>query len=158
MKFWDSSAVVPLLVPEAMSRSLQRLYDAHPAMFAWWATEIECTSAIARRQRLRELRADVVAEAFVRLSGLRAGWHEVEPGEEVRESAKRLLRVHDLRTGDALQLAAAFFVAEARPSTLEFVSLDDRLLAAARLEGFPTTPSASPPAPMPPRRRIILNE
>ena len=26
MKFWDSSARVPLLVPEAMSRRLQRLY------------------------------------------------------------------------------------------------------------------------------------
>ena len=141
MKFWDSSAVVPLLVPEAMSRSLQELYDADPVMFAWWGTEIECTSAIARRQRFGPLREDVVAEAFARLSALRAGWHEVEPGDEVRESAKRLLRVHDLRTADALQLAAAVFVAEARPSTLEFVSLDDRLLAAARREGFPTTRS-----------------
>lgn len=136
MKFWDSSAVVPLLVPEAMSGSLQEFYDADPVMVAWWGTEIECTSAIARRQRLGLMREDVVTEAFVRLSALRAGWHEVEAGEEVRESAKRLLRVHDLRTADALQLAAAFFVAEARPSTLEFVSLDDRLLSAARREGF----------------------
>ena len=139
MKFWDSSAVVPLLVPEAMSRSLRQLYEADPVMFAWWATEIECTSAIARRQRLGQLREDVVTEGLVRFSALSAGWHEVEPGEEVRESAKRLLRVHDLLTADALQLAAAFFVAEARPSTLEFVSLDDRLLAAARREGFSTT-------------------
>ena len=143
MKFWDSSALVPLLVPEAMSRPLQRLYEGDPVMFAWWATEIECTSAIACRQRLGQLREDVVTEAFARLSALRAGWHEVEPGEEMRESAKRLLRVHDLRTADALQLAAAFFVAEARPSTIEFVSLDDRLLAAARREGF----SATRPAP-----------
>ena len=112
-------------------------------MFAWWATEIECTSAIARQQRLGQLREDVVTEGLARLSALRAGWHEVEPGEAVRESAKRLLRVHDLRTADALQLAAAFFVAEARPSTLEFVSLDDRLLAAARREGF-STPRLTP--------------
>jgi predicted nucleic acid-binding protein len=146
VKFWDSSAVVPLLVPEAMSRSLQQLYDADPVMFAWWATELECTSAIARRQRLGHLREDVGAEGFTRLSALRAGWHEVEPGEDVRESAKRLLRVHDLRTADALQLAAAFFVAEARPSTLEFVSLDGRLLAAARREGF-VTKTAGPARP-----------
>jgi predicted nucleic acid-binding protein len=139
MKFWDSSAVIPLLVPEVTSRSLQALYNADPVVFAWWATEIECTSALARRQRLGQLREEVLAEAFARLGGLRAGWHEVEAGEEVRESAKRLLRVHDLQTADALQLAAAFFVAEARPSTLEFVSLDDRLVAAARREGFPTT-------------------
>lgn len=142
MKFWDSSAVVPLLVPEVMSGSMQRLYESDPVMVAWWASEIECTSAIARRERLGQLREDVAAEAFVRLNALRAGWHEVEPGEEVRESAKRLLRVHDLRSADALQLAAAVFVAEARPSTLEFVSLDDRLLAAARREGFSTTKPA----------------
>ena len=140
MRFWDSSALVPLLVPEAMSRSLQGLYKTDPVMVAWWATEIECTSAIARRQRLGQLREAIVIEAFVRLSALRAGWHEVEPGEDVREAAKRLVRVHDLRTADALQLAAALFVAEARPSTLEFVSLDDRLAAAARREGFSTTP------------------
>jgi len=139
MKFWDSSAVVPLLVSEPTTRAMQALYDGDPVVFAWWATEIECTSALARRHRQSELREDVVAEAFMRLGRLRASWHEVEPGDEVRESAKRLLRVHDLRTADALQLAAAFFVAEARPSTIEFVSLDDRLRAAARREGFPTT-------------------
>jgi uncharacterized protein len=74
---------------------------------------------------------------------LRAAWHEVEPSDEVRESAKRLLRVHDLRTAEALQLAAAFYVAEARPSTLEFVSLDERLMAAARREGFVTAGPSS---------------
>jgi hypothetical protein len=138
VKFWESSAVVPLLVPEVMSGSVQRLYEDDPVMAVWWATEIECTSAIARRQRLGQLPEDIAAQGFLRLNALRAGWHEVEPGEELRESAERFLRVHDLRTADALQLAAAVYVAEARPSTLEFVSLDDRLLAAARREGFPT--------------------
>lgn len=139
MKFWDSSAVVPLLVPEAESASVQRLYAADPGMLAWWATDVECTSAIARRQRLGQVPDEVVAEAFRRLSAWRAAWHEVEPGNEVRESAKRFLRVHDLRAADAFQLAAAFFAAEAQPSTLEFVSLDERLLAAARREGFIAT-------------------
>jgi len=139
VRFWDSSALIPLLVPEALSRPLQSLFRADPVVFAWWATEIECTSAIARRQRLGQLSEGIAIEAFVRLTALRAGWHEVEPGEEVRDAAKRFLRVHDLRTADALQLAAAFFAAEARPSTLEFISLDDRLVAAARREGFPTT-------------------
>ena len=136
MKFWDSSAVVPLLVPEATSRPLQRLYDADTAMFAWWATELECISALVRRERLVHLGEAVVRPAFARLNALRTAWHEVEPGEDVRETARRLLRVHDLRAADSLQLAAASFVAEGRPSTLEFVSLDDRLLAAARREGF----------------------
>ena len=41
-----------------------------------------------------------------------------------------------LRAADALQLAAAFIAAERRPSSLELVTLDDRLAAAARKEGF----------------------
>ncbi len=139
MKFWDSSAVIPLLVPEATSGLMQKLFEGDPVIVAWWATEIECTSAIARRQRQGQLREELAADAFARLSALQVGWHEVEPSEGIRDSAKRLLRVHDLRTADALQLAAAFFVAEARPSTLEFISLDDRLLTAARREGFRTT-------------------
>lgn len=138
MRFWDSSAVVPLLVAEAESTVVLRLYEADPAMVAWWATEIECVSAIARRHRLGQLPDEVLADALGRLAVLSVAWHEVEPGDEVRESAKRFLRVHDLRAADALQLAAAFFLAEARPSTVEFVSLDDRLVAAARREGFVT--------------------
>lgn len=48
----------------------------------------------------------------------------------------RFLRVHSLRAGDALQLAAAFMAAERRPPSLEVVTLDDRLAATARKEGF----------------------
>ena len=109
MKFWDSSAVIPLLVPEMISGSVQKLFHGDPVIVAWWATEIECTSAIARRQRLGQLPEQLVTEDFGRLSALKAGWHEVEPSEELSESAKRFLRVHDLRTADALQLAAELF-------------------------------------------------
>jgi hypothetical protein len=49
------------------------------------------------------------------------------------------LRVHPLRAADALQLAAAFVAAERRPSSLEIVTLDQRLAAAARKEGFGLT-------------------
>jgi hypothetical protein len=139
MRFWDSSAIVPLVVPEATTRRMRELYEADSLMFAWWGTEVECASAICRRQRAGGLPADAARDAIVRLTALRAGWHEIEPGEDVRESAKRFLRVHDLRAADALQLAAAFFAAEARPATLELVTLDDRLLEAAGREGFPTT-------------------
>jgi predicted nucleic acid-binding protein len=48
----------------------------------------------------------------------------------------RFLRVHPLRAADALQLAAAFTAAERRPSSLAFVCMDEKLLAAAKREGF----------------------
>jgi uncharacterized protein len=47
-----------------------------------------------------------------------------------------LLRVHALRAADALQLAAAYIAAERRPTSMEMVTLDDRLAIAARKEGF----------------------
>ena len=50
--------------------------------------------------------------ALQRLHKLSAGWHEVDPSDEIRETAARFLRVHALRAADALQLAAAFAAAE----------------------------------------------
>ena len=138
MKFWDGSAIVPLVVSEVASRAVRRLYRDDPVIVAWWGTELECASAIARRQREGVLPAAVALDALDRLAALRRGWHEVEPGEELRESARRFVRVHPLRAGDALQLAAALRAAEGRPPTLALVSLDDRLVAAARSEGFIT--------------------
>lgn len=54
----------------------------------------------------------------------------------IRVLALRLLRIHALRASDSLQLAAALAAAEATPEALPFVSLDERLREAARLEGL----------------------
>ena len=99
-------------------------------------------SAVARADRLGRLSAPGAVEGFRRLVALRKGWHEIEPGEEVREAAKRLLRVHDLRAADSLHLAAAFVAAESRPASLEFACLDERLRLAAGREGFAVVPAA----------------
>ena len=139
MRFWDASAIVPLLMTEVATKALQRHAGTDPAMLVWWASEVECASAIARLERDGALDAAAVNEAFDRLKRLGEGWHEVEPSDAVREAAVRFLRVHPLRAADALQLAAAFVAAERRPSSLEIVTLDERLAAAARKEGFVLT-------------------
>jgi predicted nucleic acid-binding protein len=137
MKFWDASAIVPLLVAEPATRTVQAMAAKDSAMLVWWATEVECASALARLERDAAIDEPAAADAFLRLKQLAGGWHEVDPSESIREVAVRLLRVHPLRSADALQLAAAFVAAERRPSSLELVTLDDRLAAAARREGFP---------------------
>jgi predicted nucleic acid-binding protein len=136
MKFWDSSAIVPLLLAEAATASVQAIAEQDPGMLVWWATEVECASALARLEREGNLDAAVAAHAFERMTQLAGGWYEVDPSDGVREAAVRFLRVHQLRAADALQLAAAFVASERRPSTLELVTLDERLAAAARKEGF----------------------
>jgi predicted nucleic acid-binding protein len=139
MKFWDASAIVPLLVTEATTSRMQAVAAGDVAMVVWWETEVECASALARLERESGLEAAAVIEAFRRLGHLAQRWHEVEPSDLVREAAIRILRVHPLRTADALQLGAAFVAAERRPSSLEVVTLDERLAAAARKEGFQLT-------------------
>ncbi len=105
-------------------------------MLVWWGSEVECVSALARLERDGALRPQAITLALKRLRQLAAGWHEVDPSDAIREAATRLVRVHPLRAADALQLAAAFLAAERRPASLEIVTLDDRLGAAARKEGF----------------------
>jgi len=105
-------------------------------MLVWWGSEVECVSALARLERDGALDAQEIALAMQRLGQLVAGWNQVDPSDAVREVAVRFLRVHPLRAADALQLAAAFLAAERRPTSLEIVTLDNRLGGAARKEGF----------------------
>ena len=136
MKFWDASAIVPLLVAEVSTRRLLALAAEDPAMLVWWGSEVECASALARAEREAAVNANGIVAAFSRLGQLKAAWHEINPSDAVRETATRFLRVHPLRAADALQLGAAFAAAEGRPASLELITLDDRLCVAARKEGF----------------------
>ena len=134
--FWDSSAIVPLLVTETMTARLQALVQRDPDMLAWWGSGVECASALARLEREAALDAKGAELAFQRLTQIADVWHEIGPSEQVRENAIRFLRVHPLRAADALQLAAAFVAAERRPASLQVVTLDGRLADAMRKEGF----------------------
>ena len=136
MKSWDSSALVPLFAAETRTRAVQSLYTRDSEAVVWWGTLVECASAIARLERDGALSASDAAESFSRLDTLAPSWMQIDPSDEIRESARRFLRVHPLRAADALQLAAALAAAERRPSTLAFVTVDDRLREAAGKEGF----------------------
>lgn len=103
----------------------------------WWATRVECASALGRLRRADSLDDVGLGAALRRLTTYAASWAEVEPSASVRRTALRLLRVHPLRAADALQLAAALAAAQGDPSTLVFVSGDTRLSTAAEIEGFP---------------------
>ncbi len=137
MNFWDSSALVPLLVTEASSDLRRKQYDADPWAVVWFGTLAEIESSLVRRQRGGQLPADVEHAARKRLHEMTKQWTEVTPTTEVRARAIRLLRVHPLRAADALQLAAALIFCREQPQHLPFLTADQRLRTAAALEGFP---------------------
>ena len=135
MRFWDASAVVALCVAEDGTEAMDALLVEDAEIAVWWATPVECASALARRRREGRLSPAAEHAALEVLHALAASWYEVQAGFLVRSHALRLLRVHPLRAGDALQLAAAL-VWGGFPPTGAMVTLDERLGRAARLEGL----------------------
>ena len=79
--FTTASAIVPLLVTEATTTTMQALAEKDLTMLVWWATEVECASAIARLERDGAVDQRAVAQAFDRLKHLAQAWHEVDPSD-----------------------------------------------------------------------------
>lgn len=136
MRFWDSSALVPLLVREETTDFRQDQYDADPVTVVWFGTLAEIESSLFRRQRDGQLPAPAESAARRRLSKIAEQWIEVSPTHEVRDRAIRLLRMHQLRAADAFQLAAALVFCREQTQHLPFLTSDTRLRQAAELEGF----------------------
>jgi len=135
VKFWDASALVPLLLQQPQTKRVRQQLEQDDELVVWWGSAVECASAIARMHRDGHLSAPAERDARSLLDVLRKSWFEVQPGDAVREQAMRLLRVHSLRAADALQLAAALEWAGTPPDG-GFVTLDERLVEAAQREGF----------------------
>ena len=139
--FWDSSALVPVLVAEAGSRELTALLRADRAPATWWGSPVECQSALQRRHRERRLTRVRLTDALTRLTALIEDIDMVAPTGRLRERAGRALAIHPLRAGDALQLAAALIWCDDVTEGESFVCLDDRLRKVAREEGFLVLPT-----------------
>lgn len=136
MRYWDSSAIVPLCVDEPHSGLARSWLAEDRTVVTWWATATEIVSALMRRVREHSLTDRQCLVAVQRLTTLRAAWSEVLPGLALRSRAQRLLRVHPLRAADAFQLAAALACTQEPIDGAAFLTFDARLADAARKEGF----------------------
>ena len=137
MRYWEASAIVPLLVEESASADRRALLRADSEIATWWGTYVECESALCRLDR-EGAGSDRIWAARDRLNAFANSWVDVQPTESIRRHAMALLRIHPLRAADALQLAAALLVAERRSDVAAFVCNDQRLTSAARREGLTT--------------------
>jgi predicted nucleic acid-binding protein len=140
VRFWDSSAILPFLIAERRSSVVRSLFATDSDVLAWWATRVECTSAIERRARTGESTLADADSARQTLRELVRGWQEIDPVEEVRGLAEELLARRSVRAADSLQLAAAIAASRHLPSPLPFVCLDIRLREAAAAEGLTLLP------------------
>ena len=136
MRFWDSSAIVPLVCREEESTRTRAWLRADPVVVVWCLAATEVVSALTRKRRDGALTAVRFGEAKRRLAGLERAWSEVAALDAVRARARRLLEVHALSAADSLHLGAALVLVEERTQGIGFVSFDERLSEAAAREGF----------------------
>jgi predicted nucleic acid-binding protein len=136
VRFWDTSAIIPLWIAEQGSTRAKAWYRNDPEVIVWTLTRVEIFSALARRRR--EAPAAASRLLTVRRDFIRAWeqWSEVTAIEIVRRHAERIVESYPLRAADALQIGAAVLAGEDNPAGLEFVTFDENLAHAAEREGF----------------------
>ncbi|MGC8491395.1 MAG: type II toxin-antitoxin system VapC family toxin [Syntrophobacteraceae bacterium] len=140
MKFWDSSAIVPLLFKEEKTEYCFNVANDDPRMLIWCLSRVEVVSAMCRRAREGRIGAEEFAEAKKRLAIIMSRADEVTSVARVRARALRLLEVHSLRGADACQLGAALVGSREDPERLPILCFDDHLRSAAMKEGFIVNP------------------
>ncbi|HEX5082791.1 MAG TPA: type II toxin-antitoxin system VapC family toxin [Blastocatellia bacterium] len=134
--FWDTSALLLLICQQPKSQRARATQRSYPAINVWWGTRVECHSALYRLIRKGDLLAKEERQAFLSLQRLSAQWVEIQPSEEVRQVAERLLKLHSLRAADSMQLSAALIWSNHHPNGKVFICDDAKLLEAAEKEGF----------------------
>jgi predicted nucleic acid-binding protein len=136
VRFRDSSALVPLLAEEPKTEPARVLYLSDPEVAVWWATPVECASAVARLEREGALPSAAAAESFKRLDALARSWIEVEPVDEIRVTARR--RAPGIPVAGRGRPATGGGGDRRRETAADplVVTLDQRLREAAEKEGF----------------------
>ncbi len=136
MRYWDASALLPLLVEEPGTALVRGWLEEDGEVCTWGWTHVELASAIERRSREDRLSSAMRQNVLRQVAVLMSHLHEVTDLLAVRKRALPLLARYPLRAADAAQLAAALVVSDPEPASLEFVCLARRLADAASREGM----------------------
>ena len=136
MRFWDTSAVLPLFIKEVSTERVRRWYDEDVKVVVWAVTRVEMRSGFARRIRSEPSKSETYKLARETALTTYETWLEVTQLQAVRQRAEQLVESYPLRAADAMQLAAALLAVESDEYRMDFVTLDRPLATAARKEGF----------------------
>ena len=135
MRYFDASALVKRYLLEKGSAEVRRLLSSDtPATSR--LSQVEVASALVRRAREG---AYPVADRDRALAALDKDFSAilvVELTMQIAEQARALLLRHELRAGDAIQLASGLFLQEQLGERIPFIAFDSRLGEAARREGL----------------------
>jgi len=131
--YFDTSAVVPLLVVEAGSARAAALWDGADRVVSARLVYPEGRAALAQAHRLGRLTARQLRAAVTEFDSRYEEFDLVEVDDLLVRHAGQLAEAHGLRGYDAVHLAAADRV---RDADLVVVAGDEALLTAATAEGM----------------------
>jgi len=138
--YFDTSALIPLLVDERGSERASRLWDVADNVVAVRLIYAEARAALAQATRLGRLSATNLDATIDALDGLYANLDLLEIDERLVRRAGELAQHHALRGYDAVHLAAAERI---RDDTTVMVAGDRDLCAAARTLGMAVADTAA---------------
>jgi len=141
--FFDSSSIVKLYIEETGSDWVRKIFDNYPTPHLWISRIAgpEVTSALTRRFRSDDLDKENYQnclEYFELEYAQNFSRTDVTP--DILQSAMILIKRHNLRSYDGVQLASALSVNRDSErelnQTVTFISADNQLCTAAEMEGL----------------------
>jgi len=131
--YFDTSAVVPMIVSEPATERCVRLWNESSRIVSVRLLYPEARAAFARANRMGRITPKQLASAVTDLDSIIAEVDHVEITADLSRAAGDLAQSHGLRGHDAVHLAAAHAVAD---SDLVLVTGDSDLAAAASVLGI----------------------
>ena len=131
--YFDTSAIVPLIIDEASSELCNRLWNESERVVGVRLIYPEARAALARAQRMGRLTRSQLAAAVVALDALDTEVDHIEVTAELALIAGQLAQTYGLRGYDAVHLASAAAVAD---DELVLVTGDIDLAAGAAAIGI----------------------
>ncbi|MDO5495937.1 MAG: type II toxin-antitoxin system VapC family toxin [bacterium] len=138
--YFDSSAVVALLIEEPGSTRAHEVWRASDTITTSELTFVEVAAGLAQAERMRRLRSADYEAAWEQFTRLWEVFTVIGVGHELVRRAAGLARSHALRGFDAIQCASALAVSDTSSIA---VTGDRRLLAAWRELGMHTVDTSA---------------
>jgi uncharacterized protein len=136
----ESSAVLAWLLNETAAPEVRQLLTDAAIIVASDLTLIEYDRVLQRAVALGELNAAEAADRHAYLTAAASQWQILHLAGEVVDRARLPFPAEPIRTLDAIHLASALTARAALPG-LHFLSLDERVRAAAKKLGFQLLPT-----------------
>jgi predicted nucleic acid-binding protein len=135
IRYFDASALVKRYVVEEHSETVQGLLSSGSVATSR-LSEVEVVSALARRCREGAFSESERDRTFDQIPRDFERFHVIEIVPEITALTYDLLRKHNLRAGDSLQLASCLYLSAKLGRDVPLIGFDSRLTEAAEAEGL----------------------